>query len=132
MSLFNPVLRYNCRHIYIGRCLLYRYFISTLGILMSCILQGMLKGHSDVFQIRFRRKEIDHNAHYTQVGMQIANKLPARVAGQMESSPGRRYLFDSGVRIKSVAHRRLAGTVPDAFVGFQYQRHRNLDRPIQQ
>lgn len=64
----------------------------------------MYEGHSDIFQIRFRPKEIDHYAHYTQDEPKYANYLSARVAGQMESSLGRGHLFATSVCVESLAY----------------------------
>jgi len=74
--------------------------------------QGMHEGHSDIFPVRFRPKEIDHYSHYTQDRKKFSIQLPTRVAGQMESSLGRGHSFATGVRIESLAHRRPAGVVP--------------------
>jgi len=102
--------------------------------MLFCVFQGMHEVHSDIFQIRFHPKEIDHYAHYTQDRKKFGNQLPARVAGQMESSLGSGHTFATGVRIESLAHRRPAGAVPTprSTLRFEYQRDRNLDRPLRQ
>jgi len=101
---------------------------------MLCLFQRMHEGHSDILQVRFRPKEIDRYSRFVQARRKFANYLPARVAGQMESSLGSRHLFTSGLYIESLAYQRPAGIRPSRRWGFkfEYQRDPYLDRPIRQ
>lgn len=94
----------------------------------------MHEGHSDILQVRFRPKEIDRYSRFTQVRPKFDNYLPARVAGQMESSLGSRHLFTSGMYIESLAYQRPAGIRPSRRCGFtvEYRRDPYIDRPIRQ